>query len=349
MSAPTAVVERRVRAGIAGLGRLGMRHAENLRFRVPEVELLAACSPVESERSAAHALGVPRLHSDYAALLADGDIDAVFLVTPTSLHAEQIVAALEAGKHVFCEKPLALNLTDCLRAEAAAARRPDLVVMIGFVRRFDPSYRDAAERIAVGEIGRPYFLRSQTADKYDASGFFVRFARTSGGIFLDCTIHDIDLARWLLGAPRPVRAWASGTIALHEGLREYGDVDNGVATVEYAGGELAAFFASRTLPHGLDTHTEVFGTAGGLAVGLGARANRVDLYDERGMRHECTPDFYARFHEAFVLEAQAFARAVRDGGPSPLPLSDATEATRVAIAIGDACRQRRMVEIEGAR
>jgi myo-inositol 2-dehydrogenase/D-chiro-inositol 1-dehydrogenase len=340
---------RSLRVGIAGLGRLGMRHAENLVQRISEVELLAACSPVESERAAAAALGVPRLHVDYGGLLSDRDLDAVFLVTPTSLHADQIVAALEAGKHVFCEKPLALDLADCLRVEAAAAKRPDLVVMIGFVRRFDPSYRDAAAKIAAGAIGRPYFVRSQTTDKNDPSGFFVKFAATSGGIFLDCTIHDIDLARWLLGAPAPVRAWASGTIALHAGLRQYGDVDNAVATVEFAGGELASFFASRTLAHGQDTHTEVFGTAGSLAVGLGARLNRVDLFDARGIRHECTPDFFNRFYDAFQAEAQAFARAVLEREPSPLPLADATEATRVAIALTQAYRERRIVEIEGAR
>lgn len=338
-----------LRVGIVGLGRLGIRHAENLRRRTPEVELLAACSPVQAERDAAQSLGISRLYADYAALLADRDIEAVFLVTPTSLHAQQIIAALEAGKHVFCEKPLALDLDDCLRVEAAAAKRPDLTVMIGFVRRFDPSYQNAAAKIANGAIGRPYMLRSQTTDRNDESGFFVKFAATSGGIFLDCTIHDIDLARWLLGAPKPLRAWASGTIALHQGLKEYGDVDNGVATVEFAGGELATFFASRTLAYGQDTHTEVFGTKGSLAVGLGARLNRVDLFDERGMRHECTTDFFTRFYEAFQAEAQSFARAVLRREPSPLPLTDATEATRVGIAITEAFRNRRIVEISGAR
>jgi myo-inositol 2-dehydrogenase/D-chiro-inositol 1-dehydrogenase len=338
-----------LRIGIVGLGRLGMRHAENLKLRIPEANLVAACSPVEAERQAAAALGVSRLYADYHALLGDRDIEAVFLVTPTSLHADQIIAALAAGKHVFCEKPLALELADCLRVEAAAAERPELIVMIGFTRRFDPSYRDAADKIAAGAIGRPYFVRSQTTDRNDASGFFVRFAATSGGIFLDCTIHDIDLARWLLGVAKPVRAWAAGTIALHEGLREFRDVDNGVATVEFAGGQLATFFASRTLAHGQDTHTEVFGTHGALAVGLGARLNRVDLFDERGMRHECTPEFFTRFHDAFQLEAQAFARAVLNRAPSPLALTDATEATRIAIAITDAYRGKRIVDIHDAR
>src|ERR1022692_2977130 len=229
-----------LRIGIAGLGRLGRRHAENLARRIPRAQLSAACSPVAEELAwAGRELGVASLHGDYPALLADTGIDAVFLVTPTSLHAEQIVQALQAGKHVFCEKPLSLDLSDCRRVEDVAHRHPQLKVMIGYGRRFDPSYRDAYDKVSAGMIGRPFLVRSQNLDMNDPSGFFVRFAPTSGGIFLDCTVHDIDLARWLLGNPEPVRVFATGVIALHEGLREFGDVDNGVATCEFAGGQMA--------------------------------------------------------------------------------------------------------------
>ena len=214
-----------VRVGIVGLGRLGRRHAENLAWHVPGAKLVAACSPVQEEREWA-ASGLPglSLYADYDALLADASIDAVWLVTPTSLHARQIIAALRAGKHVFCEKPLSLDLAECDAVIEAHARHPHLQVMIGFVRRFDASYRDAFDSIANGVIGRPFMVRSQTCDKNDPDGFFVRFAPTSGGLFLDCSVHDIDLARWLLGNPKPKRVYASGTIAIHEGLRECGDI-----------------------------------------------------------------------------------------------------------------------------
>jgi myo-inositol 2-dehydrogenase/D-chiro-inositol 1-dehydrogenase len=133
-----------VRIGIAGLGRLGRRHAENLARRVPGARLDAACSPLDDERAwARDALGVPRLYADYDALVADPDLDALWLVTPSALHAGQIVAALRAGMHVFCEKPLSLDLDECERVCAEAAARPHLRAMIGFMRRFDPSYRDA--------------------------------------------------------------------------------------------------------------------------------------------------------------------------------------------------------------
>src|SRR5205814_10223873 len=159
-------MDKAVRVGIAGLGRMGRRHAENLAHRVSGAALVAACGPVGEERAwAEESLDVPHTFSEYAEMLALPEIDAVFLVTPTTLHAQQIIDALHAGKHVFCEKPLSLDLDACLRVEAEAKRFPDLQVMIGFVRRFDPSYCRAAERIHRGDIGPPLLGRSPTFDK----------------------------------------------------------------------------------------------------------------------------------------------------------------------------------------
>ena len=335
-----------LRIGIAGLGRLGQRHARNLAFRVQGASLAAACSPVPAELAWARELGVERLHADYAELLRDPSIDAVFLVTPTSLHADQIVAALRAGKHVFCEKPLSLDVGDCARVEQEAARHPQLKAMIGFVRRFDPSYRDARAKIDAGLIGRPFLVRSQTLDQNDPGGFFVRFAATSGGIFLDCSVHDIDLARWLLGAPRARRVFATGTNALHPALAEHGDVDNGVAICEFDGGALACFYASRTMAHGHETATEIIGTAGRLAVGANPRANRVEIADRHGVRSESTPTFYERFEEAFLLEAQDFVDAVRADRAPALTLHDATEATRIGQALASSQRSGKVCTLD---
>ena len=336
-----------VRIGIVGLGRMGRRHAENLAQRVSGAELVAGCSRAADETAwARDVLGVGASYSEYEDLLGHPDLDAVFLVTPTALHADQIVSALEAGKHVFCEKPLALELADCLRVEEAQARHPEKIVMIGFVRRFDPSYRDAHAQIQAGGIGRPFLVRSQTGDKLDPSGFFVRYAPASGGIFLDMSIHDIDLARWLLGNPRPRRVFATGTVAVHQDLKPIGDVDNGVAVVEFADGQLACFYATRTLAHGHDTHTEIIGTAGRLTVGMNPRRNRVEISDAQGVRNECVADYYERFQEAFLAEAQEFVGCVSDGAPPPLTLRDATEATRIGVAVAEAHRSGRIVIME---
>jgi myo-inositol 2-dehydrogenase/D-chiro-inositol 1-dehydrogenase len=336
----------RLRVGIAGLGRLGRRHAENLAQRVPRAELVSVCSPIAEELAwARDSLGITRAHHDFVALLADRDVQAVFIVTPTSFHAEHILAALKAGKHVFCEKPLSLDLADCQRVEAEALKHPKQKVMIGYGRRFDPSNRDACDKIRAGLIGKPFLVRSQNLDLNDASGFFVRFAPTSGGIFLDCTVHDIDLARWFLGSPKPVRVFASGVVAVHEGLREFGDVDNGVAICEFADGKLACFYASRTMAHGHETATEIFGTEGRLAIGQNPRLNRVDISDAHGVRNECTPTFYERFEEAFLRETMHFVDAVLDDKPPALTLHDATEATRIAIALRESLQTRRAVEL----
>jgi myo-inositol 2-dehydrogenase/D-chiro-inositol 1-dehydrogenase len=327
-----------LQVGIAGLGRLGKRHAEQLARRTRGAQLVSACSPVADERDwAARELGVERLHEDFDRFVRDPALDAVVLVTPTTLHAQQTIAALEAGKHVFIEKPLSLDVADCERVEAVARTRPDRVAMTGFVRRFDPSYRQAKADIDAGAIGRPFLVRSQTCDLNDPEGFFVRFAPTSGGIFMDCSVHDVDLARWMLGNPRATRVFASGTIALHPGLADCGDVDNGLAIIEFEGGARAMLYASRTMPHGHETATEVIGTAGILSVGVGAARDRIVTRDAHGVRHRPVGDFFERFGEAFQHEMQAFVEACR-GGAVPLTLSDATEATRIGQALARSLR-----------
>jgi myo-inositol 2-dehydrogenase/D-chiro-inositol 1-dehydrogenase len=323
-----------LRIGIVGLGRLGQRHAQALAFSTRNCVLTAACSPVEAEQAyAREQLGIQQVYARYEDLLASPDVDAVVLVTPTSLHADQAIAALRAGKHVFIEKPLALNLPDCERVLAEAEKHPGLIAMVGFVRRFDPSYRTAQASIEAGEIGRPFIVRSQTCDQNDPEGFFVKFAPTSGGIFMDCSVHDIDLARWMLGRPKALRAFATGTIALHPGLAECGDVDNGIAVVEFEGGAKAVLYASRTMAHGHETSTEVIGTAGKVTIGEHAARDRVITSDTHGVRHAVLKDFYERFQAAFAAEMTEFVGACRGETQLTLTLSDAMEATRIGLAI----------------
>jgi myo-inositol 2-dehydrogenase / D-chiro-inositol 1-dehydrogenase len=340
------ILEARLRIGIAGLGRMGRRHAENLARRIPQADLVAACDPSQDELAwAERQLGVVSGFTDYAAMLAEPDLDAVFLVTPTTLHAPQIIAALRARKHVFSEKPLSLDVAECQRVEAEAALQPDLKVMIGFVRRFDTSYRHAHARIRQGHIGRPLMVRSHTLDKHDPSGYFVRYSKSSGGMFVDMSVHDIDAARWLLGATTVSRVFAVGMAGVHAELRQFDDVDNGVATCEFATGEIATIYASRTMAHGFECTTEVIGTAGRILVGGEGRLDHVEISDAHGVRHECTPTFYERFEDAFLREATEFVQAVLDDRPPPLTLRDATEATRIALAMRQSLLERRVVAL----
>lgn len=340
MSGP-ARLARPVRVGVVGLGRIGRRHAEQLAFGTRGCEVVAGTSEGPGDAAwAAAELGLAseggergRWHADLSALLADAAVDAVVLATPSTLHAQQTLAALQAGKHVFVEKPLSLDVAECERVEAVAAGHPGLVAMVGFVRRFDPSYQHAHQALARGEIGRPFLVRSQTCDQNDPGGFFVQFAPSSGGIFADCSVHDIDLARWMLGNPRALSAYATGSIALHPGLADCGDVDNGLGIVNFEGGAKAVLYASRTFAHGHETSTEIIGTAGKLLVGAGAARDRVVSSDAQGVRHAAVADFWERFSDAFAREMQAFVDACRGVTPLPLKVSDATEATRIALAL----------------
>jgi myo-inositol 2-dehydrogenase / D-chiro-inositol 1-dehydrogenase len=336
----------RLRIGIAGLGRMGRRHAENLAHKVAQSELVAACSPVPEELEWAKGeLGVAQCYTEYGAMLAHAEIDAVFIATPTTLHAQQIVEALRARKHVFSEKPLSLDVAECRRVEAEAALSPDLKVMIGFVRRFDASYRHAHACIRDGRIGRPLMVRSHTLDQDDPSGFFVRYSQASGGIFVDMSVHDIDAARWLLGVSDVARVFSTGLVGVHEGLREWNDVDNGVATCEFVTGEIATIHASRTMAHGFECITEVIGSKGRITVGGDARRDHVVVSDVHGVRHECTPTFYERFEDAFLREDSEFVQTVIEDRPPPLTLRDATEATRIALAMRQSLLERRVVSL----
>ena len=346
MGAQAQAQAQALRIGIAGLGRLGARHAQALAFNTRGCQLVAACSPVAGERNlATEQLGVGRVHEDLSGMLADPEIDAVVLVTPTSLHAQQTIDALRAGKHVFVEKPLALNVEDCEAVLKVAQQHPQQVAMVGFVRRFDPSYVAAQQSIARGDIGRPFIVNSQTCDQNDPEGFFVRFAPSSGGIFMDCSIHDIDLARWMLGKPRASRVFASGTNALHPALAEFGDVDNGMAMIEFEGGARAVLYASRTMAHGHETSTEIIGTAGKLQMGQHAARDRIVRSDALGVRHAVLKDFYERFEAAFQAEMAAFVKACRGEEALTLELADAVEATRIGLAITQSYRSGQVVSL----
>ncbi|MBD8554418.1 Gfo/Idh/MocA family oxidoreductase [Rhizobium sp. CFBP 8762] len=326
-----------VRIGIVGLGRLGSRHAENLSDRVAGARLVAAASPVEQERATAQrAFPGIAVYEDLPGLLAHEGLDAVWLVTPTSLHADQIITVLEAGKHVFCEKPLALEIGDCDRVIAVADRFPDQVAMVGFMRRFDPAYAEAKRRIDAGALGDVFAIACRSEDPVDPNGFFVRFAPTSGGIFLDCCIHDVDLVRWMLDGASATHVSSAGSRVMYPDLAACNDVDTAFATVNFDGGKVATFHVSRTSHRGYEATMTIIGTKGTLEIGRGLSKLPLVL-DSDGARHvHGQTDFFDRFNDAFLAEARAFVSAIQTGQPSPLGLHDARQATALAARMRDA-------------
>ncbi len=328
-----------VKIGIVGLGRLGKRHAANLRYQVPGAELAAACSIVPEELSwAERELGITALYTDYEQMLEKADLDAAFLVTSSSMHASQAIKALDKGLHVFTEKPMGVNVDECRQVEQAAGRNGEKVFFVGFVRRYDPSYAYAKKLIEDGVIGEPFMVRSQTVDLDEYADFQVEFVPSSGGIFLDMNVHDIDLVRWFLGSEVKT-VYARGGSYVHKAFEGVNDADNTVVLAGFEDGKMAVISASRTSFHGHDTHTEISGSKGILKIGMTPSKNRVEVFDNHGARQDCVKDFFERFEEGFLNEAREFVNCVREGRKPGVTAADGTKATEVGFAMTDSFQQ----------
>lgn len=221
--------------------------------------------------------------------------------------------------------------------------------MAGFSRRFDASYRDASKNIAQDNaIGEPFLVRSNTCDLLDHTGFFVKYARRNGGIFVDCAIHDIDLALWYLNNPVPKSCWGVGTLQHHPELKELSDVDNAVGIVEFWGGKMAYFYCSRTQAHGHDVCTEVTGKDGKIMVNLIPRSNNVAVADKQGIRHEVQPEYWQRFEDAFATEAREFIDSIFSNRPVPLPLEGGLKVMTIGRALQDSLLSGTVVKFNQA-
>ncbi len=334
-----------VRTGIVGLGRLGQRYAENLHYKVPNAALVAACSVSETELEyARNTLHIEQTFASYDDMLQQANLDAVFIISSTRKHAEHFIKGLEAGLHVFCEKPLALDVATCQKVETVAAQHPDQFAVVGFVRRFDPSYAYAKRKVDEGAIGKPFLVKSQTIDMDTTIKFQIEFVKTNGGLFHDYNVHDVDLARWFLGA-NVKTVFATGSAFKHPEFAAAGDADNVLSTCVMDNGTMATIHASRTSQHGHDTFTEVVGTEGVLRIGRPASMNLVEISDKHGVRKECAQTFYDRFKDGFLLQTQDFIECIVEGRTPELTLRDATEATRGAAAMTTSFRENRLCKV----
>lgn len=230
--------------------------------------------------------------------------------------------------------------------------------MCGFSRRFDTSYRSAHALTLSGSIGRPTILRSQTCDKTDASGFFVQYAQFSGGIFVDCNIHDIDLALWFFSAPSGGKILpkiksvvAFGVTALEPELAQHGDVDNGVGVAEFYDGQIAYFYSSRMNPPGQHDSTEIIGTKGKLSINANPTTSLLEEHLSSGIHRDIPQNYYERFEQAFVEEAREFTEAVLEDREVPVDLTSSMEAVKIGVALQDSLRSGRKIlfDREGRR
>ncbi|GLA40666.1 hypothetical protein AnigIFM63309_008500 [Aspergillus niger] len=333
------MAKTKLRVGIAGLGRMGKRHAVNFHELTARAIVLAASTPDSEERKwGQENLEGVTIYADYDEMLEREDLEAVVIASITAVHAEQAIKAIKKGLHVLCEKPLSIDLDvaqSVLDAyEESLKTHPNQKVICGFSRRFDASYREAHERITRGEFGLPVVFRSQTADLIDTSGFFVEYAKTSGGIFLDCSIHDIDLMLWFLGEDSNIKSLQSvGVTAVHPGLQESNDRDNALATLEFAGGKIAALYCTRMMAAGQEDITELICERGSIQVNFQPRKNHVEIHDAAGARRLLPQHYYERFREAFITEAAEFTECCLENKAPPISLRSSVKAVAVGQAL----------------
>ena len=328
-----------LRFGLFGAGRIGRVHADSV-ARHPRAELATVYDPIEPAAAEIAGKYGAKATGDVDAILGDPGIGAVIIASPTPTHVELLTASVRAGKAVLCEKPIDLDLA---RVDACWAEIKDkrATIMIGFNRRFDPSFAEARARVAAGEIGRLEELLITSRDPAPAPAAYIA---SSGGIFRDMTIHDFDMARFFLGEVAEVQAMGANLIEPY--IAEAGDVDSAVVTLRGAGGELCQIINSRRCSFGYDQRIEVFGAEAMLSVG-NQTATSVRHSGSAGTETAppCLKFFLDRYRDAYRAELDHLVTCVEQGqAPSP-GFGDGRAALVLADAANESLKTGRAVRI----
>jgi myo-inositol 2-dehydrogenase / D-chiro-inositol 1-dehydrogenase len=323
---------------VLGAGRMGQTHIRTL-AGIPNVRVIVVADPdlEAAERGRAIVRAERAIASPEEAIL-DPRVEAVVIVTPTNTHASLIEAAVRAGKAVWSEKPIALNLTETQRV-VELVQRTGIPVQLGFMRRFDPGYVMAKERIESDSLGRLETFRALSRDTFPPP---LEFLKTSGGLFLDMAVHDLDLARFLVGEVEEVQAW--GSVLIDERFAQADDIDTAVTMLKFQNGVLGVVETSRRSAWGYDIRTEVAGSTGKVVVEAPQKTPMVHSR-EFGFAADHYENFPDRFEVAFRRELEAFFGALADGrAPTPGP-TDALETLRLAVAVTRSWREGRPIKV----
>jgi len=334
-------LNKKLNIGIVGAGRIGRVHAETIAFSIPEAAL-AALADVQAEvaRAVAQRCAIPRV-ADADEILRDSNIDAVLICSSTDTHADLVVEAARAGKHIFCEKPLALRLDQIDRA-LEAVDKAQVKLQVGFNRRFDPNFMRVRRAIASGEIGTPHLLHIISRDPGPPP---IAYVRTSGGMFLDMTIHDFDMARFLIG-DEVTEVYAAAGVRVDPEIGKAGDVDTAVIVLHFANGVLGTIDNCRKAPYGYDQRVEVLGSAGAITT-ENLFPNRAIISTAESVRRDLPMNFFMdRYTQSFKNELQAFVKTVVEDKPVSVTGMDARMSVVIALAARNSYQECRPVRLE---
>ena len=340
-----ALVTRKLRIGVIGAGRIGRVHTGTVAYRIPEAAVSAIADiDADSAWAVARAFGVPHVAADADEIFADPDIDAVLLCSSTNTHSQLIIQAARAGKHIFCEKPIDHTLEKIDEA-LSAVESAGVKLQIGFNRRFDASFRRVRTAIETGEIGTPHLLHIFSRDPGPPP---LSYIAVSGGMFLDMTIHDFDMARYLIG-DEVNEVYCAAGVRVDPAIGEAGDVDTAVIVLRFANGVIGTIDNCRKAAYGYDQRVEVLGAAGAVAT-QNCYPNTAVLSTADSIRRDLPLNFFMdRYAESFASELRGFVDAVLNDKPTPVTGADGRAPVVMALAARKSYEEGRPVKTNEIR
>lgn len=333
----------RVNIGVIGIGRIGRLHAEHLAFRIPGANLVSIAERKEvisAAREFAKRLGVPKVTENYQEILNDKEIEAVVVSTPTDTHSQIIIEAAKAGKHIFCEKPIDHELGK-IDGALKAVEKAGVKLQVGFNRRFDPNFAQVKSAILDGKVGDPHFIHIISRDPAPPS---LDFIKTSGGLFIDMTIHDFDMARFLVGVEAE-ELFVYGSVMVDPNIGKVGDIDTALTVLKFENGVIGTIVNSRKAVYGYDQRVEVFGSGGSIYT-ENQTPTRTVFSDTEGI-HTPKPLYFfmERYVESYIREMQAFIDAIINDTQTPVSGIDGRIAVVMALAAQKSYQERRIVKL----
>jgi myo-inositol 2-dehydrogenase/D-chiro-inositol 1-dehydrogenase len=320
-----------LRFGVIGAGRIGRLHARHLSHRIARADLVMVSDIVEeAARRCAQECRIAQCSTDYHDILQHPDIEAVLICSSTDTHAQIIEEAASAGKHIFCEKPIDHDLRKIDRA-LAAVEKAGVLLQVGFNRRFDANYRRVRQAVERGEIGEPCLMHIVSRDPGPPP---IEYIKVSGGIFLDMTIHDFDMARFLIGS-EVEEVYTAGAVRVAPAIGEAGDLDTLIITLKFTNGVIATIDNSRKAVYGYDQRVEVFGSKGCISI-ANNYPNTATIQTEDSIRRDLPLNFFLdRYVDSYLDEIDQFIRAVLENSPVPVSGNDG----RIPVVMAQAARR----------
>ncbi|GJQ14902.1 hypothetical protein GpartN1_g6693.t1 [Galdieria partita] len=333
--------EETVGIGIIGAGRIGQVHAENLAFRIKKGRLVGVASGTKQLAERCSLATGCKPYYDYHLLLEDPSVDAVCICSASNQHTKQIIEAARAGKHIFCEKPIDTDLKKIDEA-LKVVEECGVQLQVGFNRRFDQNYSRVRQAIVRGEIGTPQILHIVSRDPSPPP---LDYLKSSGGIWLDCSIHDFDMARFLIG-DEVEQVYAVGAIHCVPEMKEFGDVDTSIVLLQFRNGVVGTIDNSRQAVYGYDQRCEVFGSKGSVHINNNYPNSAVISTNQSIMRDLPLHFFMERYTESFIEELDQFCDCILNKKPVPVTGWDGRAPVVIALAAKKSYMEGRPIRVE---